>query len=191
VNLMGWRLWSGLVALGFPYLAFAACAERVEVVSTHTPDSRYVDHGDGTVTDLMSGLMWQQCSVGQTFDATAVGAARCSGTVELRTWSEAIGLPAGDAANAPFNSYPAFANYSDWRVPNAKELQSLVALECRPPKINATLFPLATPFVGGYWSASTYARQLTEAWSIDFNYGFSAPAARGLYHAVRLVRSAW
>ena len=28
------------------------------------PDSRYTDNGNGTVTDLVTGLMWKQCSEG-------------------------------------------------------------------------------------------------------------------------------
>lgn len=28
------------------------------------PDSRYTDNGDGTVTDLATGLIWKQCAEG-------------------------------------------------------------------------------------------------------------------------------
>lgn len=58
-----------------------------------------VDNGDGTITDLATGLMWQQGDDGVPRDWQAALA-----------YAEGLGL----------------AEYTDWRLPNAKELQSIV-----------------------------------------------------------------
>jgi len=69
------------------------------------PDSRYSDNGNGTVTDHHTGLMWKQCSEGQS------GAA-CSGSVTTMRWAAALAAGANSS----------FAGFNDWRLPNTKEL---------------------------------------------------------------------
>jgi hypothetical protein len=98
-------------------------------------------NGDGTVTDEATGLMWQQADNG-----TGVN------------WEEAL--------SAAENS--GFAGYADWRLPNAKELQSIVDYSRSPSTTNsAAIDPLFActaitneagaadyPF---YWSGTTHA----------------------------------
>ena len=62
-------------------------------------DNDLKDNGDGTVTDDNTGLMWMKTDSGRGM-----------------TWEEAL-------AYAENSTY---AGYSDWRLPNAKELQYLV-----------------------------------------------------------------
>jgi hypothetical protein len=66
-------------------------------------ESDYTDNGDGTITDNVTGLMWEQSpSQGKKF-----------------TWKEAMnGLDDFNTQN--------FAGYSDWRIPTLKELYSIV-----------------------------------------------------------------
>jgi len=59
----------------------------------------FVDNGDGTITDNATGLMWQQADDGNS-----------------RDWENSLYY----AENL------ILAGYSDWRLPNAKELQSIV-----------------------------------------------------------------
>ncbi len=61
--------------------------------------NNFVDNGDGTVTDQATGLMWQKSDDGQE-----------------RDWEDALTY----AENLEL------ADYNDWRLPNAKELQSIV-----------------------------------------------------------------
>jgi hypothetical protein len=63
--------------------------------------SRYQDNGDGTVTDLITGLMWQQ------------------DPGEKMTYAEAV---------AGTDSF-ALAGYADWRLPTIKELYSLILFD--------------------------------------------------------------
>ncbi|MBU1094951.1 MAG: DUF1566 domain-containing protein [Bacteroidetes bacterium] len=67
--------------------------------NTNYGNNIFVDNGDGTVCDIATGLMWQKADDG-------IG----------RDWEEALVY----AENLEL------ATYSDWRLPNAKELQSIV-----------------------------------------------------------------
>jgi hypothetical protein len=136
------------------------------------PDSAYVDHGDGTVTDTRSGLMWRVCSEGQTW-----GPGACSGPATTYAWAAALAH-----AEAATDS-----RYSDWRLPNIKELRGLVE-ECRiAPAINETVFP-NTPS-SHFWSGSPDAYYSDHAWLVSFYYGYADyDFARGYARYVRLVR---
>lgn len=65
-------------------------------------ENRFVDNGDGTVSDLATGLMWQQNDDGQRYD-----------------WPQAL----------QYADTLTLAGHTDWYLPNAKELQSLVDYE--------------------------------------------------------------
>ena len=68
----------------------------------------FSDNRDGTVTDRATGLMWMQADSGR-FKTGSFKDGRMN-------WVEALAW----AANLDF------AGYRDWRLPNAKELQSIV-----------------------------------------------------------------
>ena len=61
--------------------------------------NNFIDNGDGTITDLATGLMWMQADSGTTMN-----------------WEDAHAYAEGLVS----------AGYDDWRLPNAKELQSIV-----------------------------------------------------------------
>ena len=74
------------------------------------PSRRFINHGDGTVTDTLTGLMWLK-------DAFCFG---------ISFWTDAHDLVADFNINP--GSYPCAdynATYSDWRLPNRRELLSL------------------------------------------------------------------
>jgi len=77
----------------------------------------YQDNGDGTVTDLNTGLMWQQDPGNKM------------------TYTEAV------AGTSSFN----LAGYTDWRLPTIKELYSLIDFRGTDPSIGATSG--MTPFI--------------------------------------------
>ena len=85
----------------------------------------YTDNGNGTVTDNLTGLMWKKCSEGQNNDST------CSGTALIYTWEDAL----TQCENL------SFAGYTDWRLPNKRELFSIVHFGTYAPAINTTYFP--------------------------------------------------
>ncbi len=86
----------------------------VENYPQTTPDERFTNHNDGTVTDKQTGLMWQQCVLGFS------GAMCDQGSASAFTWKGAL-EQAGQS----------FSDYSDWRLPNVKELLSIVEKRIR------------------------------------------------------------
>lgn len=148
----------------------AAC---IETIPQSTPNSQLQDNGDGTVTDLGTGLMWRQCSLGQLPDTSCSG-----GDSYLYTWDQA--LSHADDVN--------FAGYTDWRLPNIKELYSLVEVSCSSPAINSERFP-NTSSSQAYWSATAYDVIEDYFYSVRFNVGRSGISIRNLpVGFVRLVR---
>ncbi len=120
--------------------------------------------GEPVVADVVSQVVWQGCSLGQSGSA-------CDGDASMVDWQSAL------AACEEL----AWGGYDDWRLPNVKELRSLVdETTPLPPAIDAAMFP-ATPIygvngndpnVGQYWSAT--ARSYNDfALYVDFNFGFS------------------
>jgi len=138
------------------------------------PTTRYTNHGDGTVTDKDTGLMWKQCLEGVSGINTCT-----TGTVTTHTWKAALELTAD--AN--------FAGYSDWRVPNLTELESLVTQNCYNPSINETLFPNDAANSDSVWSSSPVVNNSFDARDVGFIYGGTSSGSRGNSGRVRLVRS--
>ena len=121
----------------------------------------YTDNGDGTVMDNNTSLMWIQH-----------GNLR-GGTTN---WAEAINYCEG------LN----YAGHTDWRLPNAKELHSIVVYEGAAPFINGTYF--TNTVSNYYWTSTTYAVTTTYALVVNFNSGriYSGSKVGGCY--VRPVR---
>jgi len=142
----------------------------------NAPDSRYIMATNGTVFDKKTGLIWMRCALGQTWNTST-----CFGTPKTYTWQNA--LKAAESVS--------FAGQSDWRLPNQKELQSLVENSCYLPAINLKAFPNATN--NTLWSATPRSANLLasgdKAWGIRFEYGgFSVETYKNSNFAIRLVR---
>ena len=158
-----------LLALVFSSLSLSAQV-IIDYIRNDWPDERYEIHGDGTVTDTVTGLMWMQCSLGQN------SATDCSGSASSYNWKEALEAAEGHV----------FATYSDWRLPNIKELSSLAARDRYSPAINSTVFPNTKSSL--YWSTSPDASGGEYAWQLYFNDGDDYGSARDYVYYVRLVR---
>ena len=96
-------------------------------------EDRFVDNGDGTVTDTCSGLMWQKDTAdvngdGQIDDADQVN--------ECGALAYCEGLKS--------------ASHDDWRLPNIRELQSIVDYGRLGPAID----PVFGAFSDHYWSST-------------------------------------
>jgi hypothetical protein len=135
------------------------------------PDSRYAVAANGmTVLDQQTGLIWARCPNGMNWDGAA-----CAGTATSYTWQEA--LTAADTST--------LAGYTDWRLPNIKELISLVEPGCVDPALNTRIFPNTASW---FWSSSPYVGSAYSAWYVYFGYGDVYDDSRGSSLAVRLVR---
>jgi len=145
-------------------------------ISETTPTERFNDQHDGTVLDSKTNLIWKRCSEGQTWDGTT-----CAGSASTYTWQGAL------SATEALNTGEGFAGETDWRVPNIKELGSIVELKCYSPAINLSVFP-NTPSAA-VWSSSPNANFSSLAWSVHFSNGFVYTPSKNGNSQVRLVRS--
>ena len=155
------RLWRGMVLAG---CLWAGLGQAVE---------RFVVSADGQeVTDTRTGLIWRRCAEGMTFKGNT-----CTGSGTTYTHEQALQRATREATRTGL----------DWRLPNVKELSSLVDRSRREPAIDAKAFP-ATPSKW-FWSSSPYVGGSGSAWYVDFNDGVVVSYyGRYLNNAVRLVR---
>jgi hypothetical protein len=86
-----------------------------------------------------------------------------------------------------------FAGHKDWRLPNRKELQSIVNYAAHNPAINTAAFP-GFPSAGdnalSCWTSTPYAPDevAAKAWFVDFISGDVGIAALTNTKALLLVR---
>ena len=143
------------------------------LVSQSTPSTDFVNNGDGTVTHSKTGLMWKQCAQGLSGSGCATGIAA------VPIWSDALKMAVTDTT----------AGHTDWRLPNKKELESLVETCGYDPAINQTLFP-GTPTTQFFWSSSSSLVDTTQAWRVSFYSGRNNTDTKATAtHYVRLVRA--
>lgn len=147
---------------------------------------RFVDNGDETITDTMTGLMWEK-------KTTAVGSGPSS--MDVRdvdnkfTWEYAMNeyvdrLNGRLIANATDG---AFARHTDWRIPTMQELQTIVEPSA-PGRINAIFGPNVT---ASYWTSSK--RLLGPAavpWYVGFGNDIPVYVGQPFSFHVRAVRNA-
>lgn len=117
-----------------------------------------------------------RCALGQTWTGTT-----CAGAPVSHDWQGALIAAAG------FNAADGHAGFKDWRLPNIKELDSLVELQCVRPSLNAGVFP-ATPDCRFWTSTPGFRSQKEAGLYVNFMHGYTDDQrAEDAYH-VRLVR---
>lgn len=141
-----------------------------------TPATDFTINPDGTVLHKTTGLIWMRCALGQTWTG-----ATCAGAPVSHDWQAAL------IAAADFNAADGHAGFKDWRLPNIKELDSLVELQCVRPSLNAGVFP-ATPDCRFWTSTPGFRSQKEAGLYVNFMHGYTDDQrAEDAYH-VRLVR---
>jgi hypothetical protein len=127
------------------------------------PSSRFTDNGNGTVTDKLTGLIWLRN-------------ANCFGE---QTWADAL----NDCNNLQNGScgLTDHSVYGDWRLPNIKELGSLLDLGLSAPALSP-----GYPFLNGiwspghgYWSSTTYLPDTDQAWFVEMYNGVTNAYSKG------------
>jgi hypothetical protein len=117
------------------------------------PNPRFTDHGDGTVTDKLTGLMW-------TKDANPAG---------YLTWQQALDYV------QTLNT----GGHTDWRLPNINELQGLIDYSVHPPLPLGHPFTNMQSVLY-YWSSTTIAFMPSFAWVVEMISGSAAPNEKSL-----------
>ena len=130
------------------------------------PSPRFTDNGDGTVTDRLTGLMWLKdadCMASNYPDFDVDGTTGDG----LVTWQHALDFVGGINSGA----YPnCGANYDDWRLPNRKELFSLIDYSRYNPAL-LQRHSFVNVQSGGFWSATTCANYTGGAWYVTMYFG--------------------
>jgi hypothetical protein len=123
------------------------------------PNPRFTDNNNGTVTDKLTGLIWLK-------NANALGE---------KTWADALSA-ANSLASGSIPGLTDGSQAGDWRLPNVRELQSLIDYAFYSPALPNTLgtgkWAEGNPFQGvqlsKYWSSTTYAPVASGAIFVDF-----------------------
>ena len=141
-----------MLVTGFEVQATTLCAAgnpNTTSLLESTPTSAFVNVAP-LASHNLTGLMWKTCPEGMVSAGTS-----CSGTPVALDWKGALEAATRDTTGA----------YADWRLPNIKELLSIVEYCGYSPAINQVVFP-NTPSTQ-FWSSTT-----------DVDDPFSAATAR-------------
>jgi Protein of unknown function (DUF1566) len=148
--------------------SFATC--RTDLYA-NAPDGRFETNSNGTVIDKKTLLMWKRCSEGLSGPTCAIG------SPQKLNWKAAFDTSVTSS----------YASFSDWRVPNVKELASLVERRCFSPAINEAVFP-NTPR-NDVWSSTFLFDDLhVSAYIVNFDFGPTGILPKFYEGYVRLVR---
>ncbi|CCO47260.1 putative Fimh-like protein [Vibrio nigripulchritudo SOn1] len=133
--------------------AAGACEYQENLEATATAN-RFTLNADGTAVDNMTNLMWTRCTLGKEWDNTTSDCVKV-GDVHHK-WFEAL-----ESAEAS-----TYAGYSDWRLPNIKELVSIVEVGCSRPAVNTTVFP-SIHEKAKLWSSTPAQYYQSLIWQVD------------------------
>ena len=162
--------------------------------------ARFVDNRDGTVTDRKTGLTWEKKDkldgspyASDPHDADNTFA--WSGTGSIPDGAAFTALLAGlNGGTSPdgLETSGCFTGHCDWRLPTSEELAGIV--DETQGTCGGGIGPCTDPILGpmqadGYWSATTFARNATRAWLVDFSSGGLAEGGKDLHFFVRAVRA--
>jgi hypothetical protein len=158
---------------------------------------QYVDNGDGTITDLKTSLMWEKL-----YNDNSV----------LHDYDNFSYLWEGAFKKVDDLNADNFAGHSDWRLPNIRELDSLVVFDQPSYSVNVvSIDPVFATLCSDsqvsctegqveacsctknlpYWSSTTSeqtAASTASAWVVDFSTGTRSTQPKNTYKYVRAVR---
>lgn len=154
---------------GFPSLVFLALSVCLFFLSTGVAEAqdRFVDNGDGTVTDTRTGLMWAQTD-----------------NMGNITWQDAKLYCENIILGA----------YADWRMPTIKELESLFDHDqdrhetiCGKKVRSAPQVEITCGFVWSSEVESVSERYAISALAYDFARGYRYSARKTQYRGYRAL----
>ncbi|MCP4544168.1 MAG: DUF1566 domain-containing protein, partial [Chloroflexi bacterium] len=133
--------------------------------------SSYTDNGDGTITDNITGLIWQQSP-----DTDGDGAVTYD---DKLTYTEAQAYP--DTLNAAN-----YGGYSDWRLPTIKELFSLTNYNGMQPgdTLDGAIPFIDTDYFEFSWGFTEYdERYIDSQWATSNTYIYNSAQMFGVNFA--------
>jgi hypothetical protein len=142
------------------------------------PSERFVAEEDGAINDTATQLMWQRCALGQRWNGTS-----CEGDPRALSWNDA------QEAAAEVNQEGTHF-FNDWRVPNIRDLATIVERQCVEPRTNVEVFP-STP-ADFFWTSTQRPGEDAgeRAYALSFGPEGVEHHPQADKHYVRLVRPA-
>jgi len=135
----GWNI--SLSKSDSSYAMAVSGGQSASAANSATAAGAFIDHGDGTVTDTSTGLMWQQETAG------------------MMDWEHALS----------YCENLSLGGHTDWRLPTIKELHSLLDCGRYDPAINSTFFPDTQSYY--YWASTTFINSTETSWFVNFYSG--------------------
>jgi len=165
----------------------------------------YTDNRDGTITDNNTGLMWEKKDDSGGIhdqDNTYTWCVDTNPPFGCDNGTNAMDGTITTTFLAALNGGGGFAGYTDWRIPNAKESQSIVDYEVSSPSIDPAFHQSATctgcmdvtmascscTASSFYWASTTYASNPGLAWDVNFDDGDVVNVGKTFSLRVRAVR---
>ena len=146
-----------------------SCIQTGQITCHDTIGREITCHGSGQDAEYRRGLAWPSPRFGQQGNTILD---RLSGLIWTHdanlaefpmSWNEALYYIAGMNQNRTFG-------FSDWRMPNRRELRSLISHQTRKPALPEG-HPFVNVFQGWYWSSTTAAINTAYAWYIHMEGG--------------------
>ena len=127
-----------------------------------TPDtlpSQFIHLQSGVATDTLTSLIWQRGHATDTL-----------------TWENAL----------IYADTLTLGGFSDWRLPNVKELRSISDVHLIGPCLDGGVF--GNEGARKYWSSTTLQSQPTKSWYMNTQFGITTYDLKTRRHDVRCVR---
>ena len=156
---------------------------------------RYMDNGDETVTDHLTGLQWEK----KNDNGLSIHYA-----LDTYEWTDLTDSNYTNADGHAFTTFlaalntpPCFAGHCDWRLPTVSELQTILRAEPYPcstsPCIDSTFGPTMSTYP--YWSATSvvgdpdlWGVDQHRAWMVWFSSGGLTYMEKATFYFARAVR---
>ncbi len=149
----------------YPVKSSSYHVRAVRANHAHQSDN-LINNGDGTITDITRGIMWEQTTSGPM------------------NWESALSRHNGLS----------YAGYNDWRLPSIHELAALIDHKHPNPAIDSDLFP-GTSASAIYWTSTSKSfletpetDNNTASWVAYFDGGLLSGLEKSTTNYVRAVR---
>ncbi len=126
----------------------------------------FVNNGDGTITDRVTGLMWQEKPPYQLGGEGEI--------YDLKDWKSSLA----------YCEELDLSGYDDWHLPDINELVAMVDYAKKKPALD-------TAFSGGstsYWSSTTRTKDNMHGWYVNLDKGSLSYGSKTQTNYVRAVR---
>ena len=137
------------------------------------PSERFIDNDDGTITDNLTGMMWL----------------RDGACLKRSNWKKVLDAFAGLNRHQEQNPCAGYtSNYTDWRLPNIKELESLINYGYADPAKWLNTQGFVRMRASSYWSSTTYLLDERKAWTVNIKQAKRANMRKNAQGSALAVR---